>query len=80
MKDRDDLIIVTGTSRDLGSDHRVLVNEGDTVICEMPLRGSPERFQGGRREPVGVEMEDDGISIEKLEKALQDNKTPSFCT
>lgn len=79
MKDGDDLIIVTGTQQGLDLTTRVLVNEGDTVICEMPsFVGALNAFKAGGANLVGVEMEDDGISIEKLEKALQDNKNTKF--
>ena len=79
MKDGADLIIVTGTQQGLDLTTRVLVNEGDTVICEMPsFVGALNAFKAGGANLVGVEMEDDGISIEKLEKALQDNKNTKF--
>lgn len=79
MKDGDDLIIVTGTQQGLDLTTRVLVNEGDTVICEMPsFVGALNAFKAGGANLVGVEMEDDGISIEKLEKALQENKNTKF--
>lgn len=79
LKDGDDLIIVTGTQQGLDLTTRVLVNEGDTVICEMPsFVGALNAFKAGGANLVGVEMEDDGISIEKLEKALQENKNTRF--
>ena len=79
LHDEDDLIIVTGTQQGLDLTTRVLVNEGDTVICEMPsFVGALNAFKAGGANLVGVEMEDDGISIEKLEKALQENKNTKF--
>lgn len=79
MKDEDDLIIVTGTQQGLDLTTRILVNEGDTVICELPsFVGALNAFKAGGANLVGVEMEDDGISIEKLEKALQENKNTKF--
>ena len=79
LHDQDDLIIVTGTQQGLDLTTRVLVNEGDTVICEMPsFVGALNAFKAGGANLVGVEMEDDGISIEKLEKALQENKNTKF--
>ena len=79
LRDRDDLIVVTGTQQGLDLTTRVLVNEGDTVICEKPsFVGALNAFKAAGANLVGVEMEDDGISIEKLEKALQENKNTKF--
>lgn len=75
----DDLLILTGTQQAVDLTTRVLVNEGDTVICEQPsFVGALNAFKAGGANLVGVEMEDDGISIEKLEKALQENKNTKF--
>lgn len=77
--DGDDLLILTGTQQSVDLTTRVLVNEGDTVICEQPsFVGSLNAIKAGGANLVGVEMEDDGISIEKLEKALQENKNTKF--
>ena len=77
--DGDDLLILTGTQQSVDLTTRVLVNEGDTVICEQPsFVGSLNAIKAGGANLVGVEMEDDGISIEKLEKALKENKNTKF--
>ena len=77
--DGDDLLILTGTQQSVDLTTRVLVNEGDTVICEQPsFVGALNAIKAGGANLVGVEMEDDGISIEKLEKALQENKNTKF--
>ena len=77
--DGDDLLILTGTQQSVDLTTRVLVNEGDTVICEQPsFVGALNAIKAGGANLVGVEMEDDGISIEKLEKALKENKNTKF--
>ncbi len=77
--DGDDLLILTGTQQSVDLTTRVLVNEGDTVICEQPsFVGSLNAIKAGGANLVGVEMENDGISIEKLEQALKENKNTKF--
>lgn len=75
MADTDDLIMVTGTQQGVDLSTKALVNEGDTVICEKPsFVGSINAFKATGANVVGVDVDADGISIEKLEKALIENK------
>ena len=53
---------------------KVLCNEGDTLICEAPsFIGSLNAFKSYKVNLVGVELEDDGINLEKLEDVLKAN-------
>ena len=71
----DDLIITSGAQQANELACKVLCSDGDTLICEAPsFIGSLNAFKSYNVNIVGVEMESDGISIEKLEEALKANK------
>lgn len=73
-RDFDDLIIMSGAQQAVELSCKVLCNPGDTILCENPsFIGSLNAFKSFEANLVGVEVEDDGISIEKLEAALKAN-------
>lgn len=73
--DYDQTIITTGGQQAIDLTVKALCNEGDVVICENPsFIGALNAFRSYNLNLVGVDMEDDGISVEKLEKALKENK------
>lgn len=73
--DRDDLIITSGAQQANELACKVLCSDGDTLICEAPsFIGSLNAFKSYNVNIVGVELEDDGINIEKLEEAVKSNK------
>ncbi len=58
---------------------KVMCNEGDVVICENPsFIGALNAFRSLGAKPVGVELEDDGISIAGLEAALREHPNAKF--
>lgn len=72
--DIDDLIITSGAQQANELSCKVLLNEGDTLICEAPsFIGSLNSFKSYHVNLVGVEMEEDGMNMEKLEEALKAN-------
>ena len=74
-KDFDRTIITTGAQQAIDLTAKALCNEGDVVICENPsFIGALNAFRAYNLKIVGVDMEDDGISVEKLEKALKENE------
>lgn len=74
-EDRDDLIITSGAQQANELACKVLCSDGDTLICEAPsFIGSLNAFKSYNVNIVGVELEDDGINIEKLEEAVKTNK------
>ena len=74
-RDFDETIIVTGGQQGIDLTCKVLCNEGDVVICENPsFIGALNAFRSTGAKLVGVDVEDDGISVEGLEKALSENK------
>ena len=70
----DDIIITTGAQQAIDLATKALVNEGDTILCEDPsFIGALNTFRTYRANLVGVELEEDGISVEKLEAALKEH-------
>ena len=73
--ERDEIIITSGAQQANELSCKVMLNEGDTLICEAPsFIGSLNSFKSYNVNLVGVELEDDGINIEKLEEAIKANK------
>lgn len=71
----DDLIITSGGQQANELSCKVLLNEGDTLLCESPsFIGSLNAFRSYNVNLVGVDMDCDGINIEKLENALKTEK------
>lgn len=72
ISDRDDTIIVSGGQQGIDLAAKSLINPGDAVICENPsFIGGLNTFRSYNAELIGVDMEDDGIDIEKLEDILK---------
>lgn len=58
---------------------KCLCNEGDLVVCENPsFLGALNAFKSNGAKLVGIEMEDDGINLIKLEEVLKGPKKPKF--
>ena len=73
--DADELIVTAGAQQANELACKILCNEGDTLICEAPtFIGSLNAFKSYKTHLVGIELENDGMNIEKLEEALQNNK------
>lgn len=74
-KEFDELIITSGGQQANELSCKVLLNEGDTLLCESPsFIGSLNAFRSYNVNLVGVDMDDDGINLEKLENALKTEK------
>jgi len=74
-RDFDETIICSGGQQGIDLTCKVLCNEGDTVICENPsFIGALNAFRSYGVSLCGVDVEEDGISLEKLEDALKQNK------
>ena len=68
----DELIVTSGGQQANELSCKVLLNEADTRLCESPsFLGSLSSFRSYTVNLVGVDMEDDGINLEKLEEALK---------
>ena len=75
VRDTDTTLIVTGGQQGIELACKAFCNEGDAVICENPsFIGALNAFRSNGVQTIGVEMEDDGISLEKLEETLKNTK------
>lgn len=78
-KEFDDILITTGAQQIMDLATKSLVNEGDVVITEAPsFIGSLNTFRSYNAKLVGVKIDDDGMNMEELEKALQTHKNARF--
>jgi len=60
---------------------RSVLNEGDVVLCELPtFVGGLNVFKSYNAKVIGVELENDGINLEALEKQLKENNVKVLYT
>ena len=77
--DDDTVIITSGGTQVMDITTRVLTSEGDVIICEDPsFIGSLNAFRSHGCRLVGVPIDDDGMNIEALEKAIAQNPDAKF--
>jgi 2-aminoadipate transaminase len=75
----DDILITTGAQQIMDLCTKAMVNEGEVIICEAPsFIGSLNTFRSYNAKLVGVRVEKDGMNIEELEKALENNPNTKF--
>lgn len=66
------ILITAGSQQGIDFCARLLLNDGDTVICENPsYLGALNVFNTFNAKYVPVAMDDDGMRVDELEKALQ---------
>ncbi len=71
-KSHDDLIITSGGQQAIELATKVLLNEGDTILCEAPsFIGSLNAFRSYKVNLVGVPMDKDGMDMDVLETMLK---------
>ena len=77
--DDDTVIITSGGTQVMDIATRILSTDGDTVICEDPsFIGSLNCFRSHGCKLVGVPIDDDGMNIDELEKAIKTNPEAKF--
>ena len=73
-RDFDMTIITSGGQQGIELLCKTMCDEGDTVIVEEPsFIGALNAFRSNGAKLVGIQMEDDGIDIGKLEDAMKNN-------
>ncbi|MCI9195221.1 MAG: PLP-dependent aminotransferase family protein [Angelakisella sp.] len=73
VKEGDGCVITSGAQQAIQLAAQCLVDERDTVLCENPtFIGALNAFRTCRAKLVGIDMEEDGISIDGLEAAIRD--------
>ncbi len=71
----DEIIVTSGGQQGIELITKCLINEGDTVIVEEPsFIGALNAFRSYNANLVGVPVLEDGMDIEKLEEAIENNK------
>ena len=72
--DDDELIIVSGAQQVMDIAAKTFLNEHDVLVCEAPsFVGALNTFRSYNAELIGVTVEPDGMNMEELEKALDEN-------
>ena len=79
VNDYDEVMVTSGSQQIMDFVTKCLCNEGDLVVCENPsFLGALNSFKSNGAKLVGIEMEDDGINLEKLEAVLSGEKKPKL--
>lgn len=79
VKEGDDIMVTSGSGEGLEMSAKVFCDEGDTVIVEDPtFVGALNAFKSNGAKLIGVPLDDDGMNLELLEKALQTRPTPKM--
>lgn len=70
----DDIAVTSGSQQGLEFSARVFINEGDKIICESPsYLGAINAFKAYQPKFIEIPMDDNGMKIDELEKALKEN-------
>ncbi len=78
-RDFDDILITSGAQQVMDLAAKSLCNEGDTGICEAPsFIGSLNTFRSYNAHLRGIPMEQDGMNMAELEKALKEETRVRF--
>ncbi len=73
--DEDDLLITCGAQQVMSLSAVSLAGPGDTILCESPsFVGSLNALKLSGANIVGIPMENDGMDISALEKAIKENE------
>ena len=75
----DELIITSGAQQVMDLMAKAFCEKGDTIIAEAPsFIGSLNTFRSYGAHLVGIPVDDNGMNIEALEKALKENPNTKF--
>ena len=77
--DAENVIITNGSQQGIEFSGKLFIDEGDVVICESPSYiGALNAFKAYLPKFVEVQMDDDGMKMEDLEKKLNENPNAKF--
>ncbi|MDI6706057.1 MAG: PLP-dependent aminotransferase family protein [Bacillota bacterium] len=72
--DKNNILLTSGSQQGLDFSGKVFLDPGDVVICEKPsYLGAINAFKAYQCKFVDIPMDDGGMIMEDLEKALMDN-------
>ena len=75
----DNVIVTTGSQQALDLSGKVFIDEGDTIICESPTYlAAISAFKTYLPNFKEIPMDEEGMIMEELEKALKDNPNAKF--
>ena len=75
----DDILVTNGSQQGLDFAAKVFINPGDKIILEKPsYLGAINAFKAYEPELIDIEMDDEGMNMEELEKALRENDNVKF--
>ena len=75
----DDLMVTSGSGEGLDMASKVFLDPGDTMIVEDPtFVGALNGFISNGAKLIGVPLQDDGMDLALLEKAMQTKPTPKL--
>ena len=75
IKEYDDVIVTTGAQQAIDLTARILINEGDGVVAELPsFVGSLNSIRGFGGKLFGVPVLNDGMDLDALENILKTEK------
>lgn len=79
VKEGDDIMVTSGSGEGLELSAKVFCDEGDSVIVEDPtFMGALNGFKSNGAKLIGVPLDEDGMNLELLEKAMQTKPTPKM--
>lgn len=79
--DVDDILIVSGAQQGIDIIAKALINVNDNVVIEKPTyNGAMMVFNWRRANIFEIDMEEDGVNIDKLQEVLKKNRIKCFYT
>ena len=74
----ENILTLTGSSQGIELFTKLMINPGDTILCEAPsFLGALQTFASYQANVVGVRMDEDGMILEDLEEKILQHK-PKF--
>jgi len=74
-----DIIITSGSQQGLEFSAKIFINPGDIIICESPsYLGAINAFKAYEPEFIEIDTDDEGMIMEDLEEALENNDNVRF--
>lgn len=68
----DDITLISGAQQGIEFSAKLFINEGDAILCENPsYTGALSAFEAYNPQFIGVEMDEDGMVMEKAEEMLK---------
>ncbi|MDI2586563.1 PLP-dependent aminotransferase family protein [Psychrobacillus sp. NEAU-3TGS] len=75
----ENILITSGSQQAIDLTGRLFLDEGDTIICESPTYlAAINVFKSYNAKFVEVDMDEDGMMMEELEKKLQEHPNTKF--